>query len=143
MGFNPTAGQRRDQNRGENGLQDDSSRESTDAGLEASGVRSTGVFGRGEISVSAGARSTARSHRRRRETIPPPGGGNAMGCPVTGFRRVVGAEAVVFMPCTIAQHRYGGQSHRWQIVMVTVLIDENCTGCILPPLSLPRAAAPC
>jgi len=119
-----------------------------DAGLEASGVRSTGVFGRGEISGSAGARSTARSHRRRRETVPPPGGGNAMGCPVTcfhraGFRRVVGAEAVVFMPRTIAQHRHGGQSHLWQIVMVTVLIDENCTGCILPPLSLPRAAAPC
>jgi hypothetical protein len=141
MGSNPPTKQRRDQNRGENGLQDDSSRKSMDAGLEASGVRSTGVFGRGEI--SAGAGSTARSHRRRRETVPPPGGGNAMGCPVTGFRRVIEAEAVVFMPCTIAQHRDGGQRHRWLIVMVTVLFDENCTGCILPPLSLPRAAAPC
>ena len=47
MGSNPPTKQRRDQNRGENGLQDDSSRKSMDAGLEASGVRSTGVFGRG------------------------------------------------------------------------------------------------
>ena len=85
MGSNPPTGQRRDQNRGENGLQDDRSRKSMDAGLEASGVRSTGVFGRGEI--SAGAGSTARSHRRRRETVPPPGGGNAMGCPVTCLHR--------------------------------------------------------
>ena len=69
-------------------------------------------------SIGAGAGSTTRSHRRRREAVPSSGGGDAMGRPVAcfhraGFRRVVGAEAVVFMPCTIAQHRSDRQYHRW------------------------------
>ena len=93
----------RSQNRGENGLQDDSSRESMDAASGAPGGRSASAAGRGETGVGAGACSTARIHRRRCEAIPPSGGvdsprGGVVQRKRMDFRRITGSAAFGFMP---------------------------------------------
>jgi|GEM_PF-2250908 len=98
----PTEGKGHVQNRGENGLQGDSSRESKDSALGARGVRSAGVSGRIVAGAGLSACNTARIHRRRREAVPFLGDIDAMCRPVAhfhgaGFRRVVGSEAFVFM----------------------------------------------
>ena len=95
-------GKSRGQNRGENGLQGDSSRESRNAALGARGVRSAGVSGRIVAGAGLSACNTARIHRRRREAVPFSGDIDTMCRPVAhlygaGFRRVVGSEAFVFM----------------------------------------------